>query len=113
MAETTQSNQILITSLLKRLWPNPTKENVTATEIADAISHIFTNSLSPVQTGALLTALHFTGLDRQPDVLAQCAQAMRHAAAKVDEEQLRELVRKRGRREGNYHGGLVCGILIL
>jgi anthranilate phosphoribosyltransferase len=113
MAENTQSNQVLITSLLKRLWPNPTKENVTAAEIADAVSHIFTNSLSPVQTGALLTALHFTGLDRQPDVLALSAQAMRRAAAQINDRLLRDVVQKRGRIEGNYHGGLVCEVFIL
>ena len=107
MAQNNHSDQVLITSLLKRLWPAPAKENVTATEIAEAISHIFTNSLSPVQTGALLTALHFTGLDRQADVLAQCAEAMRHAAAKLDVQQLREVVKSRHKQEGNYNGGLV------
>jgi anthranilate phosphoribosyltransferase len=103
-----EQNKVLITSLLKRLWPAPAKENVTATEIAEAVSHIFTDSLSPVQTGALLTALHFTGLDRHADVLALCAHAMREASARIDQEQLKEVVKKRGRPEGNYNGGLVC-----
>ena len=98
---------VYITPLLKRLWPAPEKENVTATEIASAISHIFTNSLTPVQTGALLTALHFTGLDREAEVLSKCALAMRNAAAQVDRKALRDLVKRRGRREGSYRGGLV------
>ena|ERR1700712_5053385 len=103
-----QEDLVSITPLLKRLWPAPAKESVTASEIAAAISHIFSNSLSSVQTGALLTALHFTGLDRQADVLSKCAQAMRAAAAQVDHKALREVVSKRGKKEGAYRGGLVC-----
>ncbi|KAF2430552.1 anthranilate phosphoribosyltransferase [Tothia fuscella] len=101
---------VLITPLLKRMWPAPGKENVTAAEIAAAISHIFTNSLTPVQTGALLTALHFTGLDRQPEVLSRCAQAMRNASSQIDKKVLREVISKRGRKEGSYRGGL-CDIV--
>jgi anthranilate phosphoribosyltransferase len=111
-AESTESI-VSITPLLKRLWPSPGKENVTADEIASAISHIFTNSLTPVQAGALLTALHFTGLDRQPDVLSQCAQAMRNAASQVDKKALRDVITKRGRKEGSYKGGLVYNSLNL
>jgi anthranilate phosphoribosyltransferase len=108
MAVEKQEDLVSITPLLKRLWPAPAKESVTASEIAAAISHIFTNSLSSVQTGALLTALHFTGLDRQADVLSKCAQAMRAAAAQVDHKALRDVVSKRGKKEGAYRGGLVC-----
>lgn len=100
---------VSITPLLKRLWP--VDESVTAEEIANAISHIFTDSLSPVQTGALLTGLHFTGLDRRSDVLSHCAQAMRDASAQVDKQALRDIIRNRGRREGTYAGGLVGGTL--
>jgi anthranilate phosphoribosyltransferase len=107
MSSESQEDLVSITPLLKRLWPAPAKENVTSAEIAAAISHIFTNSLSPVQTGALLTALHFTGLDRQADVLSKCAQAMRTAAAQVDRKALMDVVSKRGRKEGAYRGGLV------
>jgi len=98
---------ISITPLLKRIWPSPTKENVTADEIALAVSHIFTNSLSPVQTGALLTALNFTGLDREAEVLSKCAEAMRNASSQVDKKALEEVIRRRGRKEGSYKGGLV------
>lgn len=98
---------VSITPLLKRLWPSPGDNNVTASEIAEAISHIFTDSLSPVQTGALLTCLHFTGWDRKADVLAKCAEAMREAASPVDKEALDKVVAAVGRPEGNYKGGLV------
>src|SRR5690242_17553201 len=50
---------VSITPLLKRLWPADVAADVTAAEIAAAISLIFTDRLSHVQTGALLTALHF------------------------------------------------------
>lgn len=96
-----------ITPLLKRIWPSPAKEKVTADEIALAISHIFTNSLTPVQTGALLTALNFTGLDREAEVLSKCAAAMRNASSQVDKKALKEIIKKRGRKEGSYKGGLV------
>jgi anthranilate phosphoribosyltransferase len=98
---------VVITPLLKRLWPVTSAQGVSAAEIADAISHIFTDSLTPVQTGSLLTALHFTGLDRRPDVLAASAAAMRSAAAKVDHDALEQVLSRRGKREGSYKGGLV------
>jgi len=108
--DASEEPKISITPLLKRLWPSPAKENVTAAEIAGAISHIFTNSLTPVQTGALLTALHFTGLDRQAEVLSKCALAMRNAANQVDRSSLLDAVHRRGRKEGSYRGGL-CDIV--
>jgi anthranilate phosphoribosyltransferase len=105
--EPTAPQYISITPLLKRLWPSPGDSNVTAEEIAVAISHIFTDQLSPVQTGALLTCLHFTGWDRRADVIAKCAEAMREAASQIDREGLEEVVKARGRPEGDYQGGLV------
>lgn len=101
------SPKVSITPLLKRLWPSPADTNVTADEIALAISHIFEDGLSPVQTGALLTALHFTGWDRRADVIARCAQVMRDAAAQVDMTTLVSGIRKRNLGRGKYHGGLV------
>ncbi|KAI9814472.1 MAG: anthranilate phosphoribosyltransferase [Pycnora praestabilis] len=109
-ADLGKSQYISITPLLKRIWPSPEEAEVTADEVALAISHIFTDQLSPVQTGALLTALHFTGWDRKADVIAKCAAAMRDAAAPVDMKALREIVRERGRKEGDYSGGL-CDIV--
>lgn len=96
-----------IRPLLQRLWPDPAKEKVTAKEIADALALIFTNQLSPVQTGSLLTALHFTGWDRRADVLAEASAAMRRHAAKIDSGALDEVIAKRRRPEGKYNGGLV------
>lgn len=98
---------ISITPLLTRLWPSPAASNVTADEIALAISHIFTDQLSPVQTGALLTCLHFTGWDRRADVIAKCAEVMRAAASKIDYKSLEKVVKARGKSEGDYEGGLV------
>ncbi len=105
--EPSAPQHISITPLLRRLWPAPGEANVTAEEVALAISHIFTDQLSPVQTGALLTCLHFTGWDRKADVIASCAQAMRDAAAVIDKEGLSAVVKRKGRPEGRYQGGLV------
>lgn len=69
--------KVSITPLLKRLWHETSSTKPTADEIAGALSLIFTNSLSEVQTGALLTCLHFTDEDRQAEVLAKCSKAMR------------------------------------
>ncbi|RYP11790.1 hypothetical protein DL767_010715 [Monosporascus sp. MG133] len=99
-----------IRPLLQRLWPDPAKENVTAQEIAQAIALIFSNELSPVQTGSLLTALHFTGWDRRADVLTEASAAMRRAAAEIDVESLKAVVAQRGLAEGKYNGGL-CDIV--
>lgn len=96
-----------IRPLLQRLWPDPEKENVTAQEIANDIALIFENKLSPVQTGSLLTALHFTGWDRRADVLAEASAAMRRHAAKIDFQSLEAAISKRRRPEGKYQGGLV------
>ncbi|KAH7403607.1 anthranilate phosphoribosyltransferase-like protein [Cadophora sp. MPI-SDFR-AT-0126] len=108
--EPSASQNITITPLLRRLWPSPGENKVTADEIALAIAHIFTDQLSPVQTGALLTCLHFTGWDRRPDVIAKCAAAMREAASQIDRASLEKVVKARGRPEGEYHGGL-CDIV--
>lgn len=105
--------QISITPLLKRLWPAGVEPHVSADEIATAISHIFTNQLSPVQIGALLTCLHFTGRDRTADVIAKCAKAMRDAAAPLDRSILAEVVKRKDMGEGNYKGGLVSRFLSL
>ena len=101
------SQYVSITPLLRRLWPSPGENKVSAEEIASAVSLIFTDSLSPVQTGALLTCLHFTGWDRRADVIAECAEAMRAAASQIDRRELEIAVKSHGRSEGDYRGGLV------
>lgn len=105
-----QKPSVSITPLLKRLWPSPEATQVTADEVALAISHVFRGELSPVQVGALLTALHFTGWDRKADVLAKCAAVMRDAAAPVDIDALRAIVGGKGVERGDYRGGL-CDIV--
>lgn len=102
-----------ITPLLKRLWHESPATKPTADEIAAALALIFTNSLSEVQTGALLTCLHFTDQDRQAEVLAKCSKAMRDFSTGMDVQKLEQLLNERGRTEGKYHGGLVCVPLFL
>jgi len=97
--------------LLQLANPTTTLHSIQASEIAGAVSLIFNNNLSDVQTGCLLYALHTTQLDRRPDILAACAESMRGAAAQTDVAQLQEVVRSRGKPEGDYHGGLVWNIL--
>lgn len=94
-----------IKPLLAKMWPNDSR--VTADEIAEAISHFFTNQVSPAQTASLLMALHFTQMDFQPEVLAKCAAAMLKAAAPIPVDELNAVISKRGHKEGNYNGGLV------
>ncbi|KAF1951430.1 hypothetical protein CC80DRAFT_496044 [Byssothecium circinans] len=105
-----EDQKISITPLLKRLWHESAATKPDATEIAAAIALVFTNSLSEVQTGALLTCLHFTDRDRQADVLAKCADAMRSFATEINTDGLSKLLAERGRKEGAYHGGL-CDIV--
>jgi anthranilate phosphoribosyltransferase len=100
--------KIYITPLLKRLWHESPATKPTADEIAAALALIFTNSLSDVQCGALLTCLHFTNQDRQADILAKCSKAMRDFSTGVDVQTLKQLLEERGRKEGAYFGGLVC-----
>jgi anthranilate phosphoribosyltransferase len=94
-----------IKPLLTKLWPD--KSGVSPQEIAEAISHFFTNQVTEAQTASLLMALHFTKLDFRADVLAECARVMREAAAPIPVEELRQVIERRGRKEGNYRGGLV------
>jgi len=98
---------VSITPLLKRLSTVENARKVHADEIAAAVSLIFTNNVSPVQFALLLWALHTTGQDHQPEVLAACAAAMRGAAAKADTKALQRLVKQKARADGMYGGGLV------
>jgi anthranilate phosphoribosyltransferase len=107
-ASTDEDAKTSITPLLKRLWHESPSTKPTADEIAAALALIFTNSLSEVQTGALLTCLHFTDQDRQAEVLAKCSKAMRDFSTGIDVPGLEKLLKERGRKEGAYHGGLVC-----
>lgn len=98
-----------IKDLLRRLWPQ--HPSVTADEISDAIAHFFTDRIDDVQTGALLMTLHFTGLDRDPKVLSQCARKMLKAAAQVDSNLLSRIIQTRGLKQGSYQGGFVSSTL--
>lgn len=98
-------SQVDIKPLLTKLWPNTA--SVTPEEIADAISHFFTNQVTEAQTASLLMALHFTGLDYRADVLARSAYVMRQAAAAIPVKELQAIIEQRGKKEGKYNGGLV------
>jgi hypothetical protein len=96
-----------IKPLLKKMWPANVNGGATADEIAQAISYFFTHQVSDVQAASLLIALHFTGLDRQPDVLERAAHYMRQAAAKIDTVNLTAVSVKKNLQGGGYRGGLV------
>ncbi|KAL8387918.1 hypothetical protein RB595_009577 [Gaeumannomyces hyphopodioides] len=104
--------KIDIKPLLSRMWPTPKDRDnpVTAQEIADAIAHFFTNQVTDTQAASLLMCLHFTGLDRHADVMAKTAAAMRAAAPRIDLEQLRAVIARKGLAEGAYKGGM-CDIV--
>lgn len=102
---------ISITPLLKSLaYPTTAQIRASAEDIASAFALIFENRLSTVQTAALLTLLHSTEKDRDPDVLAKCATQMTQAGCQVEKGPLKTLIKSRRRREGGYRGGLVSGI---
>ncbi|KAK3986573.1 anthranilate phosphoribosyltransferase [Cladorrhinum sp. PSN332] len=107
MSSQEQLLPIDIKPLLSRLWPVNHPDAVTPDEIANAISHFFTNQVSEVQAGSLLMCLHFTGLDRQAEILSKTAAQMLKAAAQIDVSSLQKTVQARGRKEGKYNGGLV------
>lgn len=99
---------VSINPLLKRLRPSEVATpEVTAEEIALAVSNIFVNNLTPVQSALLLYNLSITGLEQRPDVLAQCATAMRAAASELDFAALEDVIKRKNLNLGNYHGGLV------
>lgn len=114
MAEATKPESVSISPLLQRLaYPDAGKIQVSAEEIAAAFALIFEDRLSLIQTAALLTLLHSTGLDRDSKVIALCSHRMREAASTVDRSALKAVVRARGKTEGNYNGGLVCSCFLL
>ncbi|KAJ5899069.1 hypothetical protein N7495_003813 [Penicillium taxi] len=102
---------VSISPLLKALaYPSTADIRVSANDIASAFAYIFEDRLSDIQTAALLTLLHSTGKDKQADVIAKCSERMRDAACQIDKVSLKKIVKSRGKREGNYRGGL-CDIV--
>lgn len=102
------TTKVSISALLKRLSTLESARSVSSQEIAAAVALIFTDSLSPVQFGVLLWALHTTNLDHSAEVLAACASSMRANAAQVDAAKLHSVVKRKRKGEGQYGGGLVC-----
>ncbi|OJJ49393.1 hypothetical protein ASPZODRAFT_129848 [Penicilliopsis zonata CBS 506.65] len=110
-ADQQKPESVSITPLLQRLaYPATAQVEVSAGEIASAFALIFENRLSDIQAAALLTLLHSTGRDRDAEVIAKCSQRMRDAATSVDKASLSQVIETRGRKEGNYYGG-VCDIV--
>lgn len=105
-----QPDRISITPLLKTLSAPPPLATVDAKSIALAWARVFENKLSSTQLSSLLTLLCATGLDKHPDVIAECAEAMRDAAAPIDEQHVKQVLGKRKRARGGYKGGL-CDIV--
>ena len=98
---------VSISPLLKRLAYPATERRVEASEIASAFALIFEDGISHIQTAALLTLLHSTGLDRDAEVIAKCSHRMREAARQVDRPTLKAAIKSRVKQEGTYRGGLV------
>ena len=96
---------ISISPLLQRLL-DPSKGAASPDEIAAALALIFDNRLSPEQCSSFLTLLAVTGRERDSEVVAKCAAQMRAAAVPIERQSLRQAVRKRGKKEGSYRGGL-------
>ncbi|KAG8427268.1 anthranilate phosphoribosyltransferase [Metarhizium acridum] len=95
--------------LLTKLWP--VNNEVTADEIADAISHFFTNQVTEAQTAALLMALSFHQVGFPSRRSAKRLRAvMLDAAEDIPVKELNEVLARRGRKEGAYNGGL-CDIV--
>lgn len=100
---------ISISPLLQKLL-DPSKGPASSDEIAAALALTFHGRLSPEQCSSFLTLLAATGRERDSEVVAKCAAQMREAAVLVDRHTLRQVVRKRGKKEGSYRGGL-CDIV--
>lgn len=99
---------VSISPLLKRLaYPLAAEIQVEASEIASAFALVFENRLNLVQTAALLTLLHSTRKDKDAAVIARCSLRMREAANPVDKASLRNVIRGRELKLGQYNGGLV------
>ncbi|KAL4920209.1 glycosyl transferase [Aspergillus aurantiobrunneus] len=110
-AQTRQKPEsISISPLLKKLAYPASEVAVEASEIASAFALIFEDRLSDVQTAALLTLLHSTQLDKNAEVIAKCSHRMREAARQTDKAALRQAIQSRGKKDGNYRGGL-CDIV--
>jgi anthranilate phosphoribosyltransferase len=98
---------VSVTPLLKQLATLTGALQATPKDIAAAVTLVFEDRISPIQFSLLLWALHTTGMDHNPEVLASTAKYMRSAAAQVDRNALRSAIAAKAKPEGNYRGGLV------
>jgi anthranilate phosphoribosyltransferase len=97
--------------LVKLSHPDP-PDPATAQEIAAAIALVFTNQLSGIQCGSLLTLLSYTGRAFEPAVIRQCAARMREAVTPIDISAVEAAIEqyRNHRKRGTYRGGL-CDIV--
>lgn len=95
--------------LIKRLFPERGLWDTTVTpeDVAGLLAKTFNNSISTTHLVQLLCWLHQSGRDHDSEILRLTAKSMREAAVKVDEKALTDVVKRRGKVEGNYKGGLV------
>ena len=79
-------------------------------EIADAVALTLENRLSRVHCALLLGLMAYTGLDKDPKVLAKAAERMRAVANQTKREALLRAVQNAQPSRGLYRGGL-CDIV--
>ncbi|CAG8957511.1 hypothetical protein HYFRA_00010377 [Hymenoscyphus fraxineus] len=98
-----EEDYVAITSLLKYLAEGDLPIN----ETIDAVALLYQGKLSPVQAASLLTLLNTTGLDQDPNVIAQCAANMRKTGLQIDYKRImaRMNTQKSEKIGGSYLGG--------
>ncbi|KAJ5717050.1 hypothetical protein N7488_002696 [Penicillium malachiteum] len=98
-----------ITPILERMIASGAT-NVSAEEIGIVFNMILQSQVSDAQVVSFLTLLRSTNKDRDPDVVARCAEHMIDAASRVNIEALCNALQWQERPIGNYQGGL-CDIV--
>ncbi|KAJ5634766.1 hypothetical protein N7528_002608 [Penicillium herquei] len=98
-----------ITPILERMIASGAAE-VSAEEIGLVFNMILQGQVSDAQVVSFLTLLRSTNKDRDPDVVARCAEHMIDAASRVNIEALCNALEWQEQPIGNYQGGL-CDIV--
>lgn len=107
-----EESKTSIAPLLVKLSDPEPQVPATAEEIAAAIALVFTDRLSGIQCGSLLTLLSYTGRAFEPAVIGQCAARMREAVSPIDIPAVEAAIesQRHQRKRGTYQGGL-CDIV--
>jgi anthranilate phosphoribosyltransferase len=77
-----------IPALLKQISGNPPPAIPSETLLSNALTDIILGIATHAQSAALLTCLHFTKLDHNPQVISSFAKTMRNHALKVHRSDL-------------------------